>query len=465
MEELDACLLWPSDDLIQMRTIFFSHAQKNDTMPMAQLFQVIDEIGFGQLDCKSADSQKWLIGIIHKVYAKSKRPETPSKSNISFEEFVRIVTAATKAKGREPRRAEFKAEQLARREAGFQPSEMEDLRELHGTYLSMRAEGSSSTLAQLLHLFQACQVRGLDKKEIVQLRTIIESYTNLHDAQDDGKAPFAVFMMWMKEIFEHKIGGLALDKSDPASPAAPPPMDKKGFAFAMLREQARAEGNLSAVAQDANETMLTNAARRGSASRSVDSRKSMYSLAAAGEPNNLINRKAFKKSTTTITPSMTPRESGSMTQESASRLSSSLSTSGTNSSSTSKRNSTSDEDRDHTAVLQLKGLPPQEAILSRKLFRATSVDLTNEGGDPKLNGADDDLNGEPPAGSRDGSKRLPKNEVSEDRPAVQPKSNGKSTLASRNVKQVVDTELVLTGALAKLEALGDDAPNPEPDSP
>jgi len=470
IEELDARLLWAQEDVNQMRSIFNQHVHLNDTMPMAQLFQAIDEVGLAQLECKSAESQKWLIGVIRKIFSRPKRVESSMKNAITFDDFIRIVTAASKAKSREPRHAEFKAEQHARREAGFLPSEMEDLRELHGTYVSMQEDGKSSTLAQILHLFQACQVRDLEKQEVVQLRHIIDSYASSHD--EDAKAPFPIFMMWMKEIFELQIGGLTLDTHNSGPCAAPPPIEKKGFAFAMLREQAREEGNFFPLI--AHESpMSSNPSRRTSSSISTperrksmysltERRKSMYSLAASSKQDN---RKAFKKSATTYSspPSMTPRESGSMSQESSrqrsgSRSRESRANSRSNSRSNSARNSCVDDDRrekaENSAIFQLKGLPPQEAMLSRKHFRSTSVDLSNGVGE---------VRGPFPLSSEVGKDGLSKSELPVDNIAL-PKSVAKTTLASRTRKQAVETELVVSGALAKLEALGEDSPNPELDS-
>merc|ERR1719401_3049977 len=119
--------------------------------------------------------------------------EASTKGRISFDDLVRIFTEALKSKDREQRTKEFKAEQLTRREAGFLPMEMEDLREVHDTYLSVEVEGNASTLAQLLSLFQICQVRRLRKNEVNMLKEIIEPYIT---GQGGGeKAPFHVFMM------------------------------------------------------------------------------------------------------------------------------------------------------------------------------------------------------------------------------------------------------------------------------
>lgn len=118
----------------------------------------------------------------------------------------------------------------------------------------------------------------------------------------------------------------------------------------------------------------------------------------------------------------------------------------TSSSTSSKGEAQPEEPQREEKVLQLKGLPPQEAMLARKNFRATSVDHGQVAGSEDMMSASASLEVKD-KGRHDSSSSVMQEVEKEGKP-------------QRAVKQGQDTELVLFNAMAKLEAL-----DVEPESP
>jgi hypothetical protein len=117
-------------------------------------------------------------------------------------------------------------------------------------------------------------------------------------------------------------------------------------------------------------------------------------------------------------------------------------------------------------VLQLRGLPPQEAMLARKTFRAISVDLTNAPSDLSGNISSDVLANtfaqqlestlEEVVSAPPGFVPSIHSEASSD-PAlpIQPTQlSEKSLLASRSMKQAANPQLVVSKAIMRLSTLG-----------
>eukprot|EP00747_Dinoflagellata_sp_TGD_P073101 gnl/TRDRNA2_/TRDRNA2_157754_c0_seq1.p1 gnl/TRDRNA2_/TRDRNA2_157754_c0~~gnl/TRDRNA2_/TRDRNA2_157754_c0_seq1.p1 ORF type:complete len:370 (+),score=69.31 gnl/TRDRNA2_/TRDRNA2_157754_c0_seq1:121-1230(+) len=352
---------------------------------------------------------------------------------LSLQEVVRIVTSALSMKERNSRLVEFTREREARRKAGFTPMEMEDLRELYNAYMSLEVEGKSNTVARLSKMFTACGRPTLSAEELSSLKDIVTN-TRRRPADSDSEgaaASFDIFLQWMQEVFAQGIGGL----QRPSSECTPMPsleglQGRHGFGVSMLRERLR---------------------------RQADRGPSSPGGSSGGTPSSGPSPKALRAG------SLTKRSSRESYPAGRSRAAS------TNSSKTNSRFCSRKESlkSDCTgvmgdamsgdSVLNLKGLPPSEAMLARRQYRANSVDMRGVQGDANQLPLQQGLvaNGSMPSGKL---QELPMPAPAEQVPSLQ---------AKRKVKKGLDSMTIVTDAIAKLRGqldhIGDHSATPEPE--
>lgn len=260
MEREHIELIWSQEDLQHVQGIFRRHANSSNCIPMAILFEVIQELGFEDLSVGEVEQQRWLADVTRCTLAGRRASSNNSVGTVSIEDFVRIVTFALRDKERARRSEEFSRERQARKLAGFTPVEMEDLRELHHTYAKLevpirRSEGGGKDpLIRMTVLLQSCGISNLSDNDASKLQRIVRKLTPSEDMERiiGDCAPFDVFMLWMREVLAQSIGNLKWKGGVGAKSGTEPkesadkflPTDeelagRKGFTAAMLREALR----------------------------------------------------------------------------------------------------------------------------------------------------------------------------------------------------------------------------------
>lgn len=362
--------------------------------------------------------------------------------------------------------------------------ELEDLRELHDTYLSVQVQGNNGALPRLLTLFHICSVRDLRNDEVDILKeTIAKNAAERIPGEDSSIVSFPTFMMWMRDVFKHQIGDLFWHHHNPLVPGP----DRKGFSAAMLRDHGRAAGVLSPKSNPPESLAST---RRGSFDINVPhSRRSSNATSTTGALNLgkmfcISGVSSAVASRHNSIPKVTGLEhltaAGSKVSTPMGRVKGSRMGSRWISRENSRGNSRSNSlvgdadtvgdlrsDQNHKAVFLMKGLPPQEAMLARKQYRAISVDLTNA----KSNDSSNDSKSTPAvnelalASALDNKDKLPNIAAQfPGLPQAPPVKPDAQTLAkARTIKQGLDPEMLVADAIAKLEMVQGRGDTPDAD--
>jgi hypothetical protein len=314
--------------------------------------------------------------------------------------------------------------------------EMEDLRELHYTYiqLDMPVDRTPTALKdprlRMTLLLEGCIATGLSEEDRRKLGHIVFKSKGFDRISNDGIAPFDVFMNWMKEIFSQGIGGL-YSSSSGASSGGPPTeaelVGRRGFVAAMLREQAR-EIRKQQEQQKQREQQEKESAQPPPAEPESqrEKRRHSYREAAKGQPRKSESRSGsvIRKHRSTLVDDRTTaqhrRHSGQPEVAMSRKRSTSIALRGSKSTPSSRRSSgvdrqgkglqrassrlsnvsnrsearsrepsntpTSNAEPQKDVIQQgnlflAKGLPNSDAMLRHKAYRAPSVDMT---GNPDL---------------------------------------------------------------------------------
>lgn len=264
MEEPD--VLWSDWDLNLVKESFRRFASKaSSTMPVVNLFQAIHVLGFEELEVDSPDRQRWLAGITKEVLARkasraSLSVETSRRESwsagptsrvgagaqLSFRDFLRVASRALRELEKEMRIDEFRAETKAVKIGNYGLLELEDMRELHSSFCSlkasMRSNGGKGNLDAMQELFQRCGVPALDAADVDRLRTLLRPAKDSHHKEQAATGAddvsFVVFLRWVREMRQTGIEGLAalrLSRSDEVS--LQDLESRRGFHAAVLKEQ------------------------------------------------------------------------------------------------------------------------------------------------------------------------------------------------------------------------------------
>jgi len=472
-----ADLLWSSEDLQHIATTFQRHANGSGRLPVAQLFAVVQDLGFDELEVEQVDQQRWLANITAVVIENGKQRHTicdPAHvGSLSFQELCRIVTRALHEKERGRRALSFSREQDVRRQCGFALAEMEDLRELHNQYLAVEVQGNNGALPRLVTLFHICGVRDFSTEEVAALKVIVQSHLPDTPKPAGGMVPFDIFMLWMKDVFAQGVGDLRLHNRPTG---AAPDLDRQGFAAAMLREMHSHQFH-EATSSSGGHKSHKKSSRRASldhkGSNTASRRVSTESRWGLGKMVSMSNQGSRAGSSRNI------RQASRLANGSKSRGSSrqgSRCGSWGNSRSNTRSNSMfgteslpgidsggARAEDGGTGVFLLKGLPPSEAMLARKQFRAISVDLSNVASDGNTAPSD-----HPPQdlGALVGStekqlsdvtdqaqqERCAERRLDEHAQKAAAKDFSKLQQELRKVKRAQDSLTIVTDAIAKLEA-------------
>jgi len=528
MEKEQTELVWSQGDLRHVANIFSRHANSLNCIPMAILFQVIQELGFEDLRVEDLEQQRWLKDITRSTLeGRRASSNTGGVGTLSLQDFTRIVTFALREKEKAKRLEDFARERQVRKLAGFSPLEMEDLRELHRTYANLEVPvwrieaGSKDPLVRMTLLLHNCGLGNLSERDAGALQRIVRKLTPPADMERlvGDTAPFDVFMLWMREVFAQSIGNLEWtgtvstmsSKKSQGAKFLPSELElegRKGFTIGMLREALRCNVlNSSGERWEFGDVDMgspvsrceSDDGKRGSA-ESLTGRSRLRSTLMESQTHRSTITESQKYRNSTITESQNPRRSsGDVSTPRARRRSGEQQTFGspgrgsrssriesrTSSQTNSRRGSGQFSDgacsslgqqpgaggavqddafriqprakgASGTSVMIMKGLPPSEAMLGRKDFRACSVDLTNVTGLPS---------------QVDGSDIAAKVEAMARRsqltslPQLPAEAVGKGVgQAKRKMKPVQDSLDVVNSAIAKL-SMEQDPPSPSGNTP
>jgi len=529
-ENLDM-LLCPRDRMLIENT-FRRHANRKDCITVAQLFEVIDELGYEELNCSAPEQQRWLVAVTRQCTTAGQCTPTYSGTAgggegdgtgrwsvklgrmLSLNEFVHIVTSALREKQRSWRHVEFARERQARIDAGFTPWEMEDLRELYNTYKTLELPpqkwqapagingGCGDEVLRLTTLLGNCGIRNLTLQERALLSRIVRgshagifghaATTGFENLVSSGSAcsagsstcsagggggstdlvPFDVFMKWMCEIFEQGVGNLKWRGAQCLGSSATE-MDlagRRGFGAAMIRESTCVDEHRDSCSR---RTSISGSrpplaeGRQGGPASQLDGSETMPRPSSKDGPRtgrncsgNKPQQKRLGYSSSTVgRPPGHRRSSGSTDSQGSSRRTSiGQHTAGSSRAMTpqGERGGAVSSD-DSSSVFVMKGLPPSEAILSRKQFRACSVDFTNH--EDRQNG---DV-GTPPTlldaqsveRRMSGAHRPPVQKLPPMQPRPPEDAHGSKSLAERSVKAPQDSLSIVTDVIARLSVSAD----------
>ncbi|CAE8604357.1 unnamed protein product, partial [Polarella glacialis] len=191
----DPAALWPELDYQQVEHAFRNHmSERTNLMPIASLFEAIEELGFEELVMTGVAEQRWL-GAITKRALQDSSPRSP-RSSVSgkrlqfdggqllcLDDFCRIATLSLHERVRDRRIELLGQERKVAQEAGFGLLEVEDLRELYRTFQKLKSRETAGLIGtvgkgvvdRLVYLFKGCAVQVLTLVELAQLRAIIKS--------------------------------------------------------------------------------------------------------------------------------------------------------------------------------------------------------------------------------------------------------------------------------------------------
>jgi len=291
-------------------------------------------------------------------------------------------------------------------------------------------------------------VQNLSDRELRVLRGIISQNGSPSVATSSGDVSFSIFASWMYRIFSTHVGGLK--RNDPAVSGSMQEADgASGFTVALLQHcnasdackllefPDKVEAVPSAVLPIDDQSITSN-------DESHDEKGDSVRTPRQGRRRKTLSRVGSRDKHDWHHGS----ESGSASSQARSRSSS-------RASDTSKP-----QQHHHSDILCLKGLPPSEAMLSRRMIRACSVDLSQEGQQASNFEAPQSFSEGGNLGQLDILKAAQKIAMSS---KALDKAGGAPSW--RKVKPVQEADTVLKGAVARLAELGldDDGDNEQPE--
>lgn len=259
MEEPD--VLWSEWDLNLVKESFRRHSSKTtNTMPVVNLFQAVEALGFPELMMDTSDQQRWLARITKEILARKEHRKSPVEisrreswapppntragvgAHLTFRDFLRIASRALRDAEKESRLQEFQAECQVIQSAHYGVLQVEDMRELHGSFCALKISmsGSKVNLDAMQELLQRVTQQTLAEEDMQKLRTLLRPVDakgrEIKESQEP--VPFTTFLRWMKEIRDMGIEGFASLFGRRGSDITIEELEKRrGFHIAILKEQ------------------------------------------------------------------------------------------------------------------------------------------------------------------------------------------------------------------------------------
>lgn len=470
--------LWQKQHVEHFENVFQRHVGTDDVLSVVHLFSVIKAMGIEDLDLTTPCRQRFISDVIREMHEAKDSSSLASKRNssqggvVTFKEFLYIITKALYQQQCNLRWEVLSREQSVRREAGFSIAEIEDLRELHQSFLARLTANkcqdcdARTVSTQLAALLEQCGVRKFTMMEKSTLRTVVCD----KPPNTQSGVTFDGFVFWMHGVFSQNLGGL--ERQDSKA------QDERAVTFmsTLLRECAAAT---DATGDQQAAEYASDAPSSTDESTSARPRKPRRrkTLTRPGKDDSSRNMsRSNSGNATRLQPAAAGRSQSS--SEGCTPRTKRLTRSGSRDdvpSRSSSRCSNLGEQRPElgggTDIFCLKGLPPSEAMLSRREMRACSVDH-----DPITFA--EQLNAILPSGSLDSTCDVASHDtVAIDsvgysvsplvEPAVIPFSQRPPVALpmERKVKPVLDATLLVQGAIARLDDLAGaetDSTSPSP---
>jgi hypothetical protein len=369
-------LFWTGHEMEHMTGAFKNYSNGQGCIRMGNLFSLIRDIGIDCLNVDCTEHQQFVVDVVRRTQGDSSGSRKTSKYGgmLSFEHFLVILAVSVHERRIVARRKALLCEQNARRKAEFSFTEIEDLRELHSVFLAQTSDvGDDATSKKHEHkvidrlgsMLQTCGVRCLADSEKKVLRNVIPE-----NLSRDDEVSFGKFVSWMEVVFANCLGGLQRQ----ANPTSGPP--ETGFVATLLREcpeaQKKTHGESTFEAGDTATELIPEASASSGAENSV-SRSSSVVPPKRRQPNK---RKTLQRQ---LTRSNSRTMEDKRTAKGPTKRAGSTCSFSTSNGEAPQKNSaeacTSNDTFDVPEVLNLKGLPPSEAMLARREMRAISVDF------------------------------------------------------------------------------------------
>jgi len=229
-EMVEPDVLWSDWDLHLVRESFRKYSVKtSNTMPVVHLFQAVAALGFEELHLEDSERQRWLAGITKQVLARkdlkvpvelSRReslvpppPRAGAGAHVTFRDFLRIASRALRESEKEHRADEFQEECKAIQALNYGLLEVEDMRELHGTFCAIRSSmngvGGKGNLDAMQELLRRCGVHA-DPLELPKLRSVLKIKGKEKVLAQEGEpVSFMTFLRWMRDIRDLGLEGSA----------------------------------------------------------------------------------------------------------------------------------------------------------------------------------------------------------------------------------------------------------------
>lgn len=198
-------VFWPKEELDIMKDAFGDFAPSG-SLKLERLFELIEALGHEDLveDLQSAEKQRFFVKIM-KEQVGDEGGTAQSPKTLSFIQFLKVYNSAVLELQQAKRKAMYENELKAQKASKFTAGEMDDLRELHLCFSTAEIDTKKkSTVDRLRELLEGCGMRQLSEKEIDTVKKVVQE----HPAT--GQEPsFEIFVLWMGEFFQHDIGGIA----------------------------------------------------------------------------------------------------------------------------------------------------------------------------------------------------------------------------------------------------------------
>lgn len=376
IQESNPEAFWPREELDHIKIMYRSFAP-NGGLKLARLFELLTELGHEDLiqDIDTAEKQKWIVNIV-------KEQIGAEGGTLNFLQFLKMYNVALLELQKEKRIASYERERKSQLDAKFTASEMDDLRELHMVFCTAERDAKSKgIMARLTLLLQECGVSPLSEKEVEIMKTVLQE----HPVQDKGgpDPSFAVFVSWMSRLIKEDIGGIAMLLQKPETQTQRRDADaglsaqvkkkegqaanrknllkRKSFAQIMQLEEEEEEEKKQDLLHEVRHHDQKLRMRPGSTS------KPMSDASATPKSGLCSHQQSRRGSSNAMTGLSSRKRSGQFSKQSFD---------------SGDGGSDHGEEAMETGVLQLRGLPPDQAMLGRRVPRAISAeDSGDEGGD------------------------------------------------------------------------------------
>lgn len=256
-------VLWSEWDLNLVKESFRKYSSSSsNTMPVVNLFKAVEALGFRELQMNTYGRQRWIGLITKEILALKEHRSSPIETSrreswqpapnpragmgahLTFRDFLRISSRALRDSEKEHRRKEFQAECEVIHAANYGMLQVEDMRELHGSFCALKSSMPNRAKANfdaMQELLQRVTQQPVDQSDLSKLRHLLRPPTDakgreIKDAQPEV-VPFATFLSWMRDVRDLGIEGFSSVTWRGSDITMEELEKRRGFHIAVLKEQ------------------------------------------------------------------------------------------------------------------------------------------------------------------------------------------------------------------------------------